>query len=76
MGGKNPIVVFPDANLDAAVDGVVRGMNFSFQGQSCGSTSRLIVHHDIHDDFVERVGERLASLRVGFRRRRRRRSGR
>jgi acyl-CoA reductase-like NAD-dependent aldehyde dehydrogenase len=64
-GGKNPIVVFPDADLDAALEGVVRGMNFSFQGQSCGSTSRLIVHEDIHAAFVEKLAERIADLRVG-----------
>jgi betaine-aldehyde dehydrogenase len=44
LGGKNPIVVLPDADLDEAVDGGVRGMNFTWQGQSCGSTSRLLVH--------------------------------
>jgi acyl-CoA reductase-like NAD-dependent aldehyde dehydrogenase len=65
-GGKNPIVVFPDADLDAALEGVVRGMNFSFQGQSCGSTSRLIVHEDIHASFVEALAERLDALRVGL----------
>jgi betaine-aldehyde dehydrogenase len=65
LGGKNPIVVFPDADLDNALAGVVNGMNFSFQGQSCGSTSRLIVHRDIHDDFVERLVDRVSSLRVG-----------
>jgi len=65
LGGKNPIVVFPDADLDNAVDGVVAGMNFSFQGQSCGSTSRLIVHREIHDEFVERLVARVSSLRVG-----------
>jgi len=65
-GGKNPIVVFPDADLDAALEGVVRGMNFSFQGQSCGSTSRLIVHEDIHATFVEALTERIESLRVGL----------
>jgi betaine-aldehyde dehydrogenase len=65
-GGKNPIVVFPDADLDAALEGVVRGMNFSFQGQSCGSTSRLIVHGDIHATFVEALTERIESLRVGL----------
>jgi len=65
-GGKNPIVVFPDADLDAALEGVVRGMNFSFQGQSCGSTSRLIVHQDIHASFVERLAERISDLRVGL----------
>jgi acyl-CoA reductase-like NAD-dependent aldehyde dehydrogenase len=65
-GGKNPIVVFPDADLGAALEGVVRGMNFSFQGQSCGSTSRLIVHEDIHESFVGALAERIDGLRVGL----------
>jgi len=66
LGGKNPVVVYPDADMDAAVDGVVRGMNLGFQGQSCGSTSRLIVHERIHDRFVEAVAERLRALRIGL----------
>jgi betaine-aldehyde dehydrogenase len=66
LGGKNPIVVFPDADLDAAVDGAVGGMNFTWQGQSCGSTSRLLVHRDIHGEFVQRVAERISALRVGL----------
>jgi acyl-CoA reductase-like NAD-dependent aldehyde dehydrogenase len=66
LGGKNPIVVFPDADIDNAVDGVVRGMNFNFQSQSCGSTSRLLVHRDIHDTFVEAVAKKFSSLRVGM----------
>jgi acyl-CoA reductase-like NAD-dependent aldehyde dehydrogenase len=41
-------------------------MNFSFQGQSCGSTSRLIVHQDIHASFVERLAQRISDLRVGL----------
>jgi len=65
LGGKNPIVVFPDAARDAAVDGVVRGMNFSWQGQSCGSTSRLYVHRSIFDDFVAELGARMDALTVG-----------
>ncbi|EPP9504650.1 aldehyde dehydrogenase family protein [Pseudomonas aeruginosa] len=40
LGGKNPMIVFPDADLDAAADSAVRGMNFSWQGQSCGSPIR------------------------------------
>jgi len=66
LGGKNPVIVFPDADLDDAVDGVVAGMNFTWQGQSCGSTSRLLVHSSIHAAFVERLGARLAELRVGL----------
>lgn len=65
LGGKNPIVVFPDADLDLAVEGAIRGMNFTWQGQSCGSTSRLLVHRDCYGDFVARVGERLAAMRPG-----------
>ncbi|MDR3470672.1 MAG: aldehyde dehydrogenase family protein [Devosia sp.] len=66
LGGKNPIVIFPDADLDAAVEGALRGMNFTWQGQSCGSTSRLLVHRDLHDSFVARLAERMASLRSGL----------
>lgn len=65
LGGKNPIVVFPDADLDLAVEGAIRGMNFTWQGQSCGSTSRLLVHRDCYDDLVQKVGERLAAMRPG-----------
>jgi betaine-aldehyde dehydrogenase len=66
LGGKNPLVVLPDADLDLALDGAQRGMNFSWQGQSCGSTSRLLVHRDIHDEFVGRLAERIGSLRPGL----------
>ena len=66
LGGKNPIVIFPDADVDQAVDGALRGMNFTWQGQSCGSTSRLIVHESIHDDFVGRLAERIGALRSGL----------
>jgi acyl-CoA reductase-like NAD-dependent aldehyde dehydrogenase len=66
LGGKNPIVVFPDADLDLAVEGAIRGMNFTWQGQSCGSTSRLLVHRDCYDDFVARVGDRIAGMRPGL----------
>jgi betaine-aldehyde dehydrogenase len=65
LGGKNPILVFPDADLDAALRGVVNGMNFTWQGQSCGSTSRLYVHRSIFESFVERLGTAMAALRVG-----------
>jgi betaine-aldehyde dehydrogenase len=65
LGGKNPIVVFADADLDAAVDGALRGMNFTWQGQSCGSTSRLLVHESIHDELVLRLAERLEAMRSG-----------
>lgn len=66
LGGKNPIVVFPDADFEAAIDGALRGMNFTWQGQSCGSTSRLIVHADIHDAFVAQLAARIEALRSGL----------
>ncbi len=65
LGGKNPIVVFGDADLDLAVEGAIRGMNFTWQGQSCGSTSRLLVHRDCYEDFVTRVAERVQALKPG-----------
>ena len=65
LGGKNPMIVFPDADLDAAVEGAVRGMNFTWQGQSCGSTSRLFLHKDIHDAFVAKLKESVEQIRIG-----------
>jgi len=65
LGGKNPIVVFPDADIDRATDGALRGMNFTWQGQSCGSTSRLLVHQSLRKEFVERLASRMATLRSG-----------
>ncbi|MFM8480088.1 MAG: aldehyde dehydrogenase family protein [Gammaproteobacteria bacterium] len=65
LGGKNPFIVFPDADLDRVVDMAVAGMNFSWAGQSCGSTSRLLLHESVHDEIVERVAAKLSALRIG-----------
>jgi betaine-aldehyde dehydrogenase len=65
LGGKNALVVFPDADVDLAIDGAVRGMNFTWQGQSCGSTSRLLVHRSIYDEFLVSLTARVGSLRSG-----------
>lgn len=65
LGGKNPFIVFPDADLDRVVEMAVAGMNFSWAGQSCGSTSRLLLHESVHDLVVERVAARMKSLRLG-----------
>lgn len=59
LGGKNAMIIFPDADFDRAVAGAVRGMNFTWCGQSCGSTSRLFVHESLHDRFVQALVERL-----------------
>jgi betaine-aldehyde dehydrogenase len=66
LGGKNALSVFPDADLDLAVEGALRGMNFTWQGQSCGSTSRLLVHESIHREFADRLAERVEALRSGL----------
>jgi len=65
LGGKNPLIVFPDADLDKVADAAVAGMNFSWQGQSCGSTSRLMLHESVHDAVLERVLGRVARIRLG-----------
>lgn len=67
LGGKNPLIVCPDADLDAALAGAVQGMNFSWtQGQSCGSTSRLFLHEEIHDAFLKRLVEAVRRIRLGL----------
>jgi len=66
LGGKNPMLVFADADLEAAVDGAIRGMNFTWQGQSCGSTSRLYVQRSVHDRFVEALEAAVQGLRQGL----------
>lgn len=66
LGGKNPMIVFPDADLEQAAAAAVRGMNFTrVQGQSCGSTSRLFLHDAIHDEVLERVREIAGAIVVG-----------
>jgi len=64
MGGKNAQIVLPDANMDLALDGVLWGA-FGTTGQRCTATSRLLLHEDIHDEFVERLVERTRALRIG-----------
>ena len=67
LGGKNPMIIFPDVNLDKAVASAFSGMNYCWvQGQSCGSTSRLFLHADIHDEFLARLVERVKAVRIGL----------
>jgi betaine-aldehyde dehydrogenase len=65
LGGKNALIAFPDADLDGVAASVVAGMNFSWCGQSCGSTSRAFVHETIYDAVLERVKARCAAFRPG-----------
>ena len=64
MGGKNPLVVLADADLDQAVDCALQGSYYS-TGQRCTASSRLIVDAPVHDEFVARLTRRLAALKVG-----------
>jgi aldehyde dehydrogenase (NAD+) len=64
MGGKNPLVVLDDADIEVAVEVAVQGSYYS-TGQRCTASSRLIVTSGIHDAFVDALIGRLAQLRVG-----------
>ena len=55
LGGKNALVAYPDADIEALVKGIVQGMNFTWAGQSCGSTSRVFLHASIHDRVLDAV---------------------
>jgi len=66
LGGKNALIAFPDMDVDKVAAGVVAGMNFTWNGQSCGSTSRAFLHADIHDAVLERVKARCEALRPGL----------
>jgi len=66
LGGKNPLICFPDIDPEAAAAAAVLGMNLtSSNGQSCQSTSRVLVHDQIYDEVVAQIVARFAALRVG-----------
>lgn len=65
LGGKNPFIVLPDADLERVAKEAVFGMNFGWQGQSCGSTSRVLVHRDRYEDVVAAIGSRVSSIALG-----------
>ena len=65
LGGKNPFIVCEDANLDDAIKAATNGMNFGWQGQSCGSTSRLIIHRSQYEELSKKVVERVKQVKVG-----------
>jgi len=65
LGGKSPSIVYPDADEDWVVDGVIAGMRFTRQSQSCTAGSRLLLHADIFDSFLERVRVKTQALRLG-----------
>ena len=64
LGGKNPLVVMPSANIDNAVEGAYWG-GFGTAGQRCTSLGNLILHEDIYDEFMEKFMIRVKSTRIG-----------
>ncbi len=64
LGGKSPMIVLPDCDLDLAAQGVIDGLFFN-AGQVCSAAARLYVHADIHDALLEKVAARVAALRLG-----------
>ena len=64
LGGKSPVVVFDDANLDSALNGVIAGI-WGATGQSCVAGSRLLIHDSIHDAFVAKLAKRAGEIKIG-----------
>lgn len=64
LGGKSPILVFEDADLESAVNGAIAG-NFGAAGQSCVAGSRVFIHSSIREKFLEKLVERAAQIRIG-----------
>jgi len=66
LGGKNACIIYPDADLSRAIPGAVNGMNFTWCGQSCGSTSRLFVHNSVYDKVVAGMLEAVKHYQPGI----------
>jgi 1-pyrroline-5-carboxylate dehydrogenase len=64
MGGKNPALIMPSADLDAAAEGVMRSA-FGLQGQKCSACSRVYVHADVKDRFTQLLLEKTAAITIG-----------
>lgn len=66
LGGKNPIIIFPDADPIEAAKLAIKGMNMNRQGQSCSSTSRVFVHQSIHQEVRDELVKQVSELPVGL----------
>jgi betaine-aldehyde dehydrogenase len=66
LGGKNGLIVYPDADLGRAIEGAVKGMNFTWCGQSCGSTSRLFLHESVYDRVLAGVLDSIRHFQPGM----------
>ncbi|WP_137046012.1 aldehyde dehydrogenase family protein [Pseudolabrys sp. FHR47] len=66
LGGKNALIAYPDADPEEVAAAAVGGMNFTWCGQSCGSTSRLFLHEKIYDRVLELMKQRIARFKPGI----------
>lgn len=66
LGGKNACIIYPDADIDKAIMGAINGMNFTWCGQSCGSTSRLFIHESVYDKVLAGVLEGVKRFKPGI----------
>ena len=65
LGGKSPSIVYPDADEDWVVDGIIAAMRFTRQSQSCTAGSRLFLHEDIFDSFLDKLEKKTTALKIG-----------
>src|SRR5260221_210172 len=65
LGGKSPSIVYPDADEDWAVDGIINAMRFPRQSQSCTAGSRMFLHEDIFDSFLKKLEKKVTALKIG-----------
>jgi acyl-CoA reductase-like NAD-dependent aldehyde dehydrogenase len=65
LGGKGPNIVLPDADLNLVIPGIVQGVRFTRQGQSCSAGTRLFLHEDIYETVMDRLVDALGRLRIG-----------
>ena len=65
LGGKNPFIAFPDADPVAVAKAAVGGMNFAWSGQSCGSTSRLMLHESMYEEVIALIEADISAIKLG-----------
>lgn len=65
LGGKSPMIIMADADIDKALNGAVVGMRFTRQGQSCTAASRIFVHDSLYDTFVEKLRAQVDAMVMG-----------
>ena len=65
LGGKNPLIICPDADPEKVAEAAVGGMNFAWAGQSCGSNSRLLIHESLYDEIIQRMEAMVSGIQMG-----------